>query len=81
LSIFGGGAPGQKDAGAINLLRQFGKNRLQAIGSRQTKIRRRQFSLIENAQFLAVAFNQRPRGLGSAAFDTEDFLGNVSHST
>src|SRR5713226_5643333 len=79
LSIFGRPATGQKNTGAINLLRQFGKNRAQAIGSGQSKIRWRQFSLIENVQFLAVALNQRPRGLGSAAFDTEDFLRIVSH--
>src|SRR6266852_680575 len=79
LSIFGRPATGQKNTGAINLLRQFGKNRAQAIGSGQSKIRWRQFSLIENVQFLAVALNQRPRGLGSTAFDNENFLGIVSH--
>src|SRR5207237_8059031 len=74
LSIFFRPAARQKNAGGRNFLRQFAKNRPQFSGRSEAKIRRRQFSLIQNAQFIPGAFDQNPGRLGSAALNAKDFF-------
>ena len=46
-------ATGKENSSAIDLLRQLGKNRAQTLGRGETKIRRLQFSLFQNAKFRA----------------------------
>ena len=74
-------ATGQENARAIDLLRKLCKNRAQTLGRGEPKIRRRQFSVLENAKFPAginrpagYSFDQHPGGFRSAAFNPEDAL-------
>ena len=69
-----GAAASEKHPDAIYLLRQLAKNGAKTIRRRQPKIRRRELSLIDDAQTIRDAFDQGPRGLRSSAFDTEDSL-------
>jgi hypothetical protein len=71
-------ATGKKNGGAIDLRRQFGKDSTQTLGRCEPKIRRWQFSLLENPKFRAgrigYSFDQRPRGFRATAFHPEDAL-------
>jgi len=80
LTIFGCCAAGKENSSAIDLLRQFGKDRAQTLGSGETKIRSLQFSLLQNAKFPTgiiypgYGLDQRPGGFRTAAFHSEDAL-------
>jgi hypothetical protein len=69
-----GAAPGEKHPNAAHLLRQLLKNGTKTIWRRQSKIRGREPSLIDDAQTFRAAFHQDPRGLRSSAVDAEDSL-------
>src|SRR4030095_14512098 len=68
----------KENSSAIDLLRQFGKDGPQTFGRREPKIRWRQFSLTENAEFGAEcvhhSLGQYPCGFRAAAFHPEDAL-------
>src|SRR6185295_14691087 len=73
---------------AIDLLRQFVKDRTQTVGRCEAKVRGLQFSLLQNAKFptgiiptgRGYGFDQRPGGFRAAAFHSEDAL-TVSHDS
>jgi hypothetical protein len=81
LSIFGGGAAGQENSGAINFSREFEKNCAQPFWRGQTKICGWKFPVRDDSQLLAFAFGQDPGGLGSAAFHPENFLAGFHNSS
>ena len=80
VTIFGCCATGKENSSAIDLLRQFGKDRAQTLGRREAKVRGLQFSLLQNAKFPTgiadpgYGFDQRPGSFGTAAFHSEDAL-------
>ena len=51
VTVFGCCATGKENSSAIDLLRQFGKDRAQTVGRGESKIRGLQFSLLQNAKF------------------------------
>ena len=71
-------ATSKKNSSAIHLLWQLGKNRAQTLGRGESKIRGRQFSLLENAKFRAECIGYRfyeyPGCFCAAAFHAEDAL-------
>src|ERR1043166_2281893 len=71
-------ATGEKNSSAIDFLWQLGKDRAETLGPSESKIRGRQFALLDNAKFRAgrngYRFCQHPRGFGAAAFHPEDAL-------
>ena len=79
-TVFGCCATGKENSSAIDLLRQFGKDRAQTLGCSEAKIRRLQFTLLQSAKFPTgiiptcrdYSFDQRPGGFRAAAFHTED---------
>src|SRR6516162_5986344 len=81
-TVFRCAATGKENSSAIDSLRQFGKDRTQTFGRGETKIRRVQFSVLENAKFATgitprlrgYSFDKRPGGLRAAAFHPEDAL-------
>ena len=77
-TIFGRCATGKENSSAIDLSRQFGKDRAQTLGRGEAKIRGLQFSLLQNAKFRAgcigYRFYQYPGGFRAAAFHPEDAL-------
>jgi hypothetical protein len=77
-TIFVGSATRKENSRAIDSLRQFSKDGSETLARSESKIRGRQFSLIENAKFGAgsvrYGLNQRPGGFCSAAFNPEDAL-------
>ena len=80
VTVFGCSTTGEKNASAIDLLRQFGKDRAQTFRRGEAKIRGLQFSLLQNAKFPTgitdpgYSFDQRPGGFRTAAFHSEDAL-------
>ena len=50
-TVFICSAAGKKNSRAIDLFRQFGKDRAQTLSRGESKIRGLQFSLLENAKF------------------------------
>src|SRR5216117_2275946 len=52
-TVFGCGATSKENSSAIDLPRQFGKDRAQTLGRGEAKIRGLQFSLLQNAKFRA----------------------------
>ena|SRR5437667_6177010 len=74
------GATGEKNSRAIELFRQFSKDRAQALGRGQPEIGWRQFSLIDNTKFPAgitdptYSFYKHPGGFRATAFNAEDAL-------
>ena len=80
VTVFRCAATGKKNSSSIDLRRQFGKDRAQTIGRGEPKIRRWQFSVLENAKFPTgitgpgYSFDQRPGGFRAAAFYPEDAL-------
>src|SRR5215208_4855085 len=80
VTIFGCSATSKENSSAIDLLWQFSKDRAQALGRGEAKIRGLSFSLLQNAKFqtgIADAdhgFDQRPCGFRAAAFYPEDAL-------
>ncbi len=82
VTVFGCSTTGKKYSSAIDLLRQFGKDRAQTVGRREAKVRGLQFSLLQNAKFPTgiiptcggYGFDQRPGGFRTAAFHSEDAL-------
>ena len=77
-TVFLGCATRKENSRAIDLLRQFSKDRAQTLGCSEPKIRWRQFSPIENAKFGAgcvrYGLDHCPGGFRSAAFNPEDAL-------
>ena len=77
-TVFFGCATGKENSGAIDFRRQLGKNPAQTLGRGKPKIRRRQFSVLQNAKFGAGCIHhylyERPGGFSSPAFDPEDPL-------
>jgi hypothetical protein len=75
-------ATGKVNSSAIDLLRQFAKERAQTFGCGEAKIRRLQFSVVENAKITTgitprlrgYSFNQHPGGFRAAAFHPENAL-------
>ena len=80
VTVFGRCATGKENSSAIDLRRQFGKDRAQTFRRGEAKIRRLQFSLRQNAKFPTgitdpgYSFDQRPGGFRAAAFHSEDAL-------
>src|SRR4029077_4571042 len=77
LSIFFRPAARQKNAGGGNFFRQFAKNRAQFPGRGEAKVRRRGFSLVQNAQLIAGPLAQTPRRLGPPPLNPRDFFAAV----
>ena len=77
-TVFGCCAAGKENSSAIDLRRQFGKDRAQTLGRGEAKIRGLQFSLLQNPKFRAgcigYSFYQYPGGFRAAAFHPEDAL-------
>jgi hypothetical protein len=75
-AIFICGATGKKDSRAIDLLWQFSENRAQTLRRGEPKIRRRQFSVVNDAKFRAgrIGYYEHPGCFCTAAFDAEDAL-------
>src|SRR5512140_744580 len=79
-TVFGCCATGKENSSAIDLRRQFGKDRAQTLGRGEAKIRALQFSLLQNAKFPPgitgpdYSFDKRPGGFRAAAFHSEDAL-------
>ena len=81
-TVFGCCAAGKENSSAIDLRRQFGKDRAQMLGRGEAKIRGLQFSLLQNAKFPTgiiptcrdYGFDKRPGGFRAAAFHSEDAL-------
>jgi len=73
-------ASSKENSGAIDLGRQFGKDRVQPLGRGEAKIRSLQFPLLQNAKFRigitgsGCSFDKRPGGFCAAAFHSEDAL-------
>ena len=82
VTVFGCCATGKENSSAIDLRRQFGKDRAQTLGRGEAKIRGLQFSMLQNAKFptgiiptcRGYGFDQRPGGFRAAAFHPEDAL-------
>ena len=82
VAVFRCSATRQENPSAINLLWQFPKNCPQTLGCGEAKIRRLQFSLLEDAKlpigiiptWRRYSFDQGPCGFGTAAFYSEDAL-------
>ena len=80
VTVFGRCATGKENSSAIDLRRQFGKDRTQTFRRGEAKIRGLQFSLLQNAKFPTgitdpgYGFDQRPGGFRAAAFHSEDAL-------
>ena len=82
VTVFGRCATGKENSSAIDLRRQFGKDRAQTFRRGEAKIRGLQFSLLQNAKFPTgiiptcrdYGFDQRPGGFRAAAFHSEDAL-------
>src|SRR5947209_3474675 len=74
------GATGEKNSRAIELFRQFSKDRAQALGRGQPEIGCGQFAMLKNPKFprrrvrARDIFYEDPCGLRAAAFDPEDAL-------
>jgi hypothetical protein len=51
VTIFGCSATGKENSSAIDLFRQFGKDRAQTLGRGEAKVRGLHFSLLQNAKF------------------------------
>src|SRR5262249_53144469 len=70
----------QENSRAIDFLGQFGKDRSETFRRSQSKVRRRQFSLLDDVELwtgvsaLGHSFHQSPGGFRPAAFDAEDAL-------
>src|SRR5580765_6851428 len=68
VTVFGCCTTGKENSSAIDLLRQFSKDRPQTLGRGEAKIRGLQFSLLQNAKFPTgitdpgYGFDQRPGG-------------------
>ena len=79
-TVFGCCATGKENSSAIDLRRQFGKDRAQTARCGEAKIRGLQFPLLQNAKFptgityVGYGFDQRPGGFRTAAFHSEDAL-------
>ena len=58
-TVFGCCATGKENSSAIDLRRQFGKDRAQTLGRGEAKIRGLQFSLLQNAKFRAGCIGYR----------------------
>jgi hypothetical protein len=73
-TVFGCCATGKENSSAIDLRRQFGKDHTQTLGGGEAKIRRLQFSLLQNAKFPTgitdpgYSFDKCPGGFRAAAF-------------
>src|SRR5207248_8378985 len=77
LSIFFGAAAGKENSSTRDFFRQLIKHRAQLIWRSETKIGRRQFPLVQNAELILRALDQDPRRLGPAAFNAQDFFAAV----
>src|SRR5215211_2768964 len=79
-TVFGCCATGKKNSSAIDLPREFGKDRAQTLGRGEAKIRGLQFSLLQNGPLRAgvsapgYSFSKHPGGFCAAAFHPEDAL-------
>ena len=60
LSIFLSATTGQENSGTIDFFRQLTNHRAQLIRRGEAKVRRREFSLIQSAQFALPALDQNP---------------------
>jgi len=71
-------ATSKENSRTIDLLWQLSEDRAQALGRGEPKIRRRQFSLIDNAKLAAGclrschSFYKNAGGFRAAAFDSEN---------
>src|SRR5262249_10564657 len=77
-TVFICSAAGKKNSHAIDLFRQFGKDRAQTLGHGEPKIRGLEFSLLQKPKFRArrvgYRFDKYPCGFRAATFHTEDAL-------
>ena len=79
-AIFRRGTTGKKNSRAIDLLWQLSENCAQTLGRGKAEIRRRQFSVLDNAKFRtertnpSYGFYEHPGGFRAAAFNAEDAL-------
>jgi len=71
-------ATGEENSRAIDFRWQLRENLSQTFGRCQTQVRRRQFSLIQNAKFwrrlAGNRFHQHPGGFRATALNSEDAL-------
>ena len=77
-TVFGCCATCKENSSAIDLRRQFGKDRAQTLRRGEAKIRGLQFSLLQNSKFrdgcIGYRFYQYPGGFRAAAFHPKDAL-------
>jgi hypothetical protein len=84
-AIFLCAAASKENSRSIDLLWQLSKNCAQTLWRREAKIRRGQFSLVDDAKFpirripCGHSFYQHPAGFRAAAFDPEDALAGFHH--
>jgi hypothetical protein len=82
VTVFGRCATGKENSSAIDLFWQFAQDRTQTLGCSEPKIRRLQFSLLQNTKLPSgiirtcrdYGFDQRPGRFRTAAFHSEDVL-------